>query len=149
MRKNNKLRGNLIIYSIENEIDAMNDKLKGQVKVIKGIIRSGQIYRHEGSILLLGDINPGGNLIATGDIYVLGSLLGMAHAGSDGNKNAIIAASIMKPTLLKVGDIVSEPNEEQFKSQALNQYAYIEENRIVISQFKQFFKLRKAIGTFI
>src|SRR5699024_6098067 len=69
--------------------------------------RSGQVLRVEGDLLLIGDVNPGGKVVATGDIYIMGNLRGIAHAGINGNRKAIIAASYMKPTQLRIADYIS------------------------------------------
>src|SRR5699024_12438240 len=55
------------------------------LKSISQIVRSGQVLDIEGDLLLIGDVNPGGEVRATGDIYILGKLHGIAHAGTKGN----------------------------------------------------------------
>lgn len=54
----------------------------------------------EGDLLLVGDVNPGGKVISTGNIYIMGNLYGIAHAGVMGDREAFITASYMKPTQL-------------------------------------------------
>ena len=50
--------------------------------------------------MALGDVNPGAEVVADGDIVVLGVLKGLAHAGASGdNKAAIIALEIASPRL--------------------------------------------------
>ncbi|EKV02481.1 septum site-determining protein MinC [Leptolyngbya sp. PCC 7375] len=102
-------------------------------------VRSGTEIRHPGSIVVLGDVNPGGSLIAAGDIFVWGRLRGIAHAGSDGNSDCRIMALHMQPTQLRIADKVARAPE---KPPALYQpeVAYIsnEEIRIAIaSEFAQ------------
>src|SRR5690606_9974974 len=60
-----------------------------QVTTISSIIRSGQVIHIQGDVLLVGDVNPGGKISATGNIYILGRLNGIAHAGYDGDREAI------------------------------------------------------------
>ncbi|BBN99322.1 septum site-determining protein MinC [Sporolactobacillus terrae] len=86
------------------------DQIKEQEKIVTmvRIVRSGQVLSVQGNLLLIGDVNPGGVVSASGNIYVLGSLRGVASAGQgeDGN-NAVIVASIMAPTQLKIGETIS------------------------------------------
>lgn len=143
-----KSKGNLLVRSIENEIEVIQNRLKSQVKVINGIIRSGQISEIEGNVLLLGDVNPGGNLLATGDIYILGALRGIAHAGIKGDKNSIIISSKMKPQQLRIADIYCR--QDDFKEDlAKPEVAFVKGNDIIIEYFQHFNKLKGAFGTFI
>lgn len=80
---------------------------RSQVKPVSRIVRSGQVLEVTGDLLLIGDVNPGGHVKATGNIYVMGNLLGIAHAGTDGNEDAVIAASFMNPSQLRIGKFVS------------------------------------------
>jgi len=57
-----------------------------EVKSVTQIVRSGQVVEVIGDLLLIGDVNPGGQVRATGNIMILGHLRGIAHAGIDGNE---------------------------------------------------------------
>lgn len=70
-------------------------------------IRSGVEIRHQGTVVILGDLNPGGSAIAAGDIFVWGRLRGIAHAGADGNRECRIMALKMEPTQLRIADAVA------------------------------------------
>ena len=63
-----------------------------ETKFFKSSLRSGQKIEFEGSIVILGDVNYGAEVVAEDNIVVLGVLRGMAHAGAKGNVDAIIAA---------------------------------------------------------
>ncbi|HLR22181.1 MAG TPA: septum site-determining protein MinC [Pseudogracilibacillus sp.] len=80
---------------------------KSEVKRITQIVRSGQVVEVTGDLLLVGDVNPGGQVKATGSIYVLGHLNGIAHAGVYGDEKAVIAASYMNPTQLRIAKYIS------------------------------------------
>lgn len=84
-----KGQGNLLIRSIE-ALPAPGGEDNDALFLMSGILRSGQVLHHNGNLLYLGDVNPGGTITCSGDIYILGSLRGMAHAGVDGNEEAII-----------------------------------------------------------
>src|SRR5690606_9223855 len=76
-------RGNLLVQSIKSDAEewaGANLPLE-TMKTVAGIVRSGQTMHHDGDLLLVGDVNPGGTVTATGHVLVLGSLRGMAHAG--------------------------------------------------------------------
>lgn len=75
-------------------------------KVVTGTIRSGIRVDFEGSIVVLGDVNGGAEVVAEGNIIVLGNLRGFAHAGAKGNRSAFIAANMINPTQLRIGDII-------------------------------------------
>lgn len=123
-------------------------KKKAQEKIvpIARIIRSGQTLSVEGDLLLIGDVNPGGIVSATGNIYIFGALRGIALAGSGGDgKHAVICASVMSPTQLKIGQVISRaesgPVEEMNENQKL-ECAYLDESvgKIVIDRMHSVLK---------
>ena len=97
----------------------------------KGSLRSGQKIEVEGSIVIIGDVNSGAEVIAGDNIIVVGNLRGLAHAGAKGNKEAIIAASTLEAVQLRISNIVREidRDEEEVKEHA---YIYVDEDKIVI-----------------
>ena len=70
-------------------------------------IRSGVEIRHSGTVVVLGDVNPGGIIVANGDILVWGRLRGVAHAGANGNAKCLIMALQMEPTQLRIASFVA------------------------------------------
>jgi len=79
-------------------------------------LRGGQTLHHTGNIVVIGDVNPGAELIATGDIVVFGRLAGIAHAGAQGDDNARIYALDLVPTQLRIATCIAA--EEGAKSRA-------------------------------
>ena len=138
-------QGNLLVQSIEAE------KLKerepetdsGNLKLMTGVIRSGQTIVHDGNLLLIGDVNPGGTLRCSGDIYVLGALRGIAHAGEQGREDAIIAASLLKPTQLRIAEVISRPPDEWVSTDAAMEFAYLHEAQMQIDKLSQLYRFRK------
>lgn len=128
-------QGNLMIQAIESEtpLDEKN-KAHSELKILSTIVRSGQVIEYEGDLLILGDVHPGGVIRCTGDIYVLGSLKGQAHAGNNGRNDAIIVASYLRPTQLKINEFISNPVDEWEDSDGLMEYAYIEEGVMCIQK---------------
>ncbi len=72
---------------------------------IRKTVRSGQSISSDGNIVIIGDVNPGAEVIAKGDITVWGVLGGIAHAGSDNNNFARIRALKLNPVQIRIGDI--------------------------------------------
>lgn len=128
------------------------NKLKhSQLTSLTKMIRSGQVLEIEGDILLIGDVNPGARIVATGNIYVMGSLRGMAHAGSEGKQDAVIAASLMKPMQLQIGDIISRSSDDTVEYDGVDhamECAYVEPsiNKIAIERIQSYFKKSKDLA---
>lgn len=70
-------------------------------------IRSGQSVRHDGTIVICGDVNPGAEVIATGDIIVFGTLRGVAHAGAAGSEDSQIMAINLRPTQIRIAGYIA------------------------------------------
>ncbi|MCL2592301.1 MAG: hypothetical protein FWD82_02930 [Defluviitaleaceae bacterium] len=102
----------------------------------RGSLRGGQAIKHEGSVVVIGDVNPGGEIVATGNIIVMGALKGLAHAGSKGDRDCFVAALNLVPSALRIADIITSIAEEYGKKntkQTLPTYAYIHEGQIYIA----------------
>jgi septum site-determining protein MinC len=136
------MKGNLLIQSIDSEADSAAVSDGPQLKLLKGMVRSGQTLRHDGHLLFLGDVNPGGTIECTGSIYVMGSLRGMAHAGTEGDMEAIIAASYLRPTQLRIAGIISRPPDEWGIEDAYMEFAYIQEGRMEIDKLQHLTRVR-------
>ena len=97
----------------------------------KGSLRSGQRLEVEGSLVIIGDVNAGAEVIAADNIAVIGTLRGLAHAGAKGNKEAIIAASTLDAVQIRISNIVKEfdMNEEYVYD---NAYIYADGDQIII-----------------
>ena len=70
-------------------------------------LRSGTRIEFAGHVVVLGDVNPGAEIVAEGNVIIWGRLRGMVHAGSKGNKSAVICALDLSPTQLRIADEVS------------------------------------------
>ena len=100
-------------------------------------VRSGVEIRHPGTIVVLGDVNPGSSLVAEGDILVWGRLRGTAHAGSGGDRDRYIMALQMQPTQLRLADLVARAPDGP-TNQYLPEVAYVGDNAIRIAQAQAF-----------
>ena len=93
-----------------------------ETKFHRGSLRSGQRMEVEGSLVILGDVNSGAEVIASDNIVVLGALRGLAHAGAKGNKQAIISAGLFDAVQVRIANIVKEINRDE---EPLHKQAYI------------------------
>ncbi|GAX42650.1 septum site-determining protein MinC [Tolypothrix sp. NIES-4075] len=100
-------------------------------------VRSGHLIRHPGSVIILGDLNPGGIVVADGDILVWGRLRGIAHAGAGGNRECLIMAVQMEPTQLRIADAVARAPEKS-PMQFYPEVAHITPEGIRISKASDF-----------
>lgn len=98
-----------------------------ETKFYRASIRSGQRIEFEGSVVIIGDVNAGAEVIAEDNIIVVGHLRGMAHAGAKGNNNAIIAAHIIDSPQIRISSIIKERTREEIETQVYS-YAYVNEN---------------------
>lgn len=112
----------------------------------KGTLRSGQVFEADGSVVVLGDVNPGGKVVAKGSVIVLGSLKGNIFAGVDGNENAFVVALEMSPMQIKIGDIIARSSDSgvnkiskgKNKSKILEpKIAYVYDQNIYIEDLEQ------------
>ena len=102
-----------------------------ETKFHRGSLRSGQKLESEGSLVILGDVNSGAEVMASDNIVVLGALRGLAHAGAKGNKQAIIAAGLIDTVQIRIANIVREIDRDE---EPLHKQAYVSviDNQIVI-----------------
>ncbi len=98
-------------------------------------IRSGQKRFVQGNVVVLGDINPGAEVVAGGNILVMGSLRGMAHAGVFGDEEAIIAAYRLNPTQLRIATHITRPPDGESVVD-YPEIARIREGRVIIEKLK-------------
>lgn len=136
-------KGNLLIQSIECDHPPEEEPqtVSSPITRIQGMVRSGQTLHHDGDLLFMGDVNPGGAILCTGNIYIMGSLRGMAHAGVDGDETAIIAASYLRPTQLRIAGIISRPPDEWGIEDASMEFAYIKEGKMEIDKLHHLHRL--------
>jgi len=73
----------------------------------RGTLRGGQSLANVGHIVVVGDVNPGAELVAGGDIVVFGALRGVAHAGAQGDRSARVYALVLEPTQLRIATTIA------------------------------------------
>lgn len=110
---------------------AFEEEIKSsETKFHRGSLRSGMKIEYEGSLVVLGDVNAGAEIIAGENIVVLGNLRGVAHGGAKGNKRAIISAAKIESPQIRIANIVKEL--EKTDEESVKTYAYVKENEIIL-----------------
>jgi septum site-determining protein MinC len=95
-------------------------------------LRGGQTLHHTGNIVVVGDVNPGAELIATGDIVVFGRLAGTAHAGAQGDETARIYAIDLTATQLRIATFIAAEDGTERRGLAGPEAALARDGQIVV-----------------
>lgn len=102
----------------DRTITKLETSISGDTAVlIRRTLRSGYTLSHPGHIVIIGDVNPGAEIIAGGDVVVWGHLRGFVHAGAEGNTLSVICALDMSPTQLRIAGQISIPPKKRGRSQ--------------------------------
>lgn len=88
------------------------ERRSAEAVVVRRTLRSGQTLRHPGDVVVIGDVNPGAEIVAGGDIVVWGRVRGLVHAGALGSEDAVICALDLAPTQLRIGGRIARSPEE-------------------------------------
>lgn len=114
---------------------------EGVTKFYRGTVRSGQLINFDGNLVIIGDVNPGGEVVATGNVIVMGNLRGIVHAGADGNKDAIVVSFSLHPMQLRIADVITRsPDEKGVKSNSVPELAFVRDDMVYIERFLPQFK---------
>ena len=98
---------------------------------LRRTVRSGQAIHHSSNVVVLGDVNPGAEIIAGGDIIVWGVLRGMVHAGYPDNEQALVCSLQLTPVQLRIAHLLSRPPEGS-EVQPRPEVAAIKQGQIVV-----------------
>lgn len=109
---------------------SLDTKLTGDEAIlVQRTLRSGHNINFIGHVVVIGDVNPGAEIIAGGNVVVWGRLRGTVHAGADGNQEAVICALDLSPMQLRIADQVSVAPSQKKKSQP--EIARLVDNRVI------------------
>jgi septum site-determining protein MinC len=103
-----------------------------QTLFVRATLRGGKSVQQLGNVVVVGDVNPGAEIVATGDIVVFGTLRGTVHAGAQGDERARVSAIELIPTQLRIAKYIAAESED-VRSRPIAEEAYIENGRIVIA----------------
>lgn len=102
---------------------------------IQRTVRAGQSIRFNGNVTIVGDVNPGAEVVATGHIVVLGVFRGIAHAGAEGDEGAIVAAYRLLPMQLRIANLVSRAPDDEPLAYSQPEAAHIRDHAIIIEPY--------------
>jgi septum site-determining protein MinC len=102
--------------------------------LIKGTLRSGRVIKHVGHVVVIGDVNPGSQIIAGGDVIIWGRLRGTVHAGAQGDTEAMVCALDMRPTQLRIANLVAIGSNDK-KRRPNPEVAFIVDDQIVAEEW--------------
>jgi septum site-determining protein MinC len=151
-------KGNVLVSKVLSDVltvEESNKRMEQQsVDTYVGIVRSGQLLRSKGDLIVIGDVNPNGKLEAVGNVYVLGKLKGIVHAGVEGDEEAIISASTFEPTHVAIAHQLAVMSNEQeiVQNQHKQQehlFAYLNHaNEITYSRIQEVRNVRPSLSMF-
>ncbi|HEY8551962.1 MAG TPA: septum site-determining protein MinC [Thermaerobacter sp.] len=112
--------------------------------VVRRTLRSGHRLVYDGDVVILGDVNPGAEVLAAGDVVVFGRLRGIVHAGCRGEAGAVVASLAMEPIQLRIAHCIGRAPDDQpavvagrasLAPGAGPEIAYVRDGRVVIEPF--------------
>ncbi len=129
-----KERETLYERTLQEKLMAM-DSNSGQF--FKGNLRSGQVMEFETSIVILGDVNVGAQVVSTGNVIVLGKLNGTVYAGASGKEDAFIVATKMNPIQIRISDVIARTPDEKETPSNVPQIAYLRDGAIYMDDLSR------------
>ncbi|HXM05848.1 MAG TPA: septum site-determining protein MinC [Candidatus Acidoferrum sp.] len=95
-------------------------------------LRGGQSLHHTGNVVIVGDVNPGAEIVAFGDIAVFGRLAGVAHAGAGGDASARVLAFDLDPTQLRIASFIGADLGRSQRRPPQAEAAFVRDGAIVV-----------------
>lgn len=116
-------------------VEEAPDVTEDTTLLVRRTIRSGQRLYYDGNVVIMGDVNPGAEIVCTGDILVLGALRGVAHAGAEGKVDATVFAFRLEPTQLRIAHVISRAPDEKVPRPAGPEIARVVANSVQLSMY--------------
>lgn len=130
------LNGNFLSQVVEPETAVSTGLPPQGGLILKETLRSGRSIYHEGHVVVIGDVNPGAEIVASGDVIVWGRLRGLVHAGALGDETAVICALELSPTQLRIADQIAISPDEK-RGRAIPEQAAIRNGQIVAEMWQR------------
>ncbi|NPB07384.1 MAG: septum site-determining protein MinC, partial [Aquificae bacterium] len=108
------------------------EKKQSRLLIVEKSLRAGQRVEHNGDVLVLGDVNRDAEVLAGGNIIVMGKLRGIAKAGLIGDEEAVIIALKMEPQLLQIGKVKAILDDSERVSPGYPEIAKVENKEIIL-----------------
>jgi septum site-determining protein MinC len=120
----------------DEEVEPFDTSLPGEEAVlVEHTLRSGHSIRYQGHVIVIGDVNPGSEIIAGGHVIVWGKLRGTVHAGATGDINAMVCALDLTPTQLRIANQISISPKK--RAEARPERAYIKDDQIIAEPWRE------------
>lgn len=118
-----------------SKIKPLNTMLPGQPAVmVHRTMRSGFKVAYHGHVVVLGDVNPGAEIIASGSVVIWGRLRGTVHAGAEGDEEAVVCALDLSPMQLRIASkVATTPNDGE---QPRPEIASIKDDQIIAESWQ-------------
>jgi len=127
--------GNNISKDLQDALPISPEEEGTMGVLIRRTLRSGRTVTSQGHVVVFGDVNPGAEVIAGGDVIVWGKLRGNVHAGAYGEQDVVVCALDMTPTQLRIAHFIStSPQEKRHKARP--EVALIRGNQIVVESWE-------------
>jgi septum site-determining protein MinC len=123
--------------------DRRDEEGNGEGLFVRRSVRSGQVVRHNGSIVIIGDVNSGAEVIAEGDVLVWGSLRGMVHAGASGDETATVSALHLAPTQLRLAGHIARSPSNRPRLIDVPEVASVRDGAIIVEEWS---RMRRPIN---
>ena len=125
-----------LIYSKTVQKSESLEKVSDKTEKLKTLfvaktIRSGQEVVYNGSVVIIGDVNPGAKVIASGDIIIRGTCRGVVHAGAYGNMDATITANRMLASQIRIASLIARA-PDHLEQPEYTEIARIKDGNVII-----------------
>ncbi len=118
-------------------LDELGDD-EGITKFVRKTVSAGETVEYENNLVIIGDVEAGAKVSAGGNVFVLGTLSGIVHAGAKGKPDAVVVAMKLMPERLSIGEFstfVKPPSAIKRFFSSVPEIAYVAENAIKIEQY--------------
>jgi septum site-determining protein MinC len=103
--------------------------------LVQRTLRAGQKIHFNGNVVILGDVNPGAEVVAAGNIIVMGNVRGVVHAGAEGDTQAVVMAFRLQPIQLRIANHITRSPDEEEMSGTYPEVAHIKDGVVTIEAF--------------
>jgi septum site-determining protein MinC len=111
--------------------------------LVRGALRSGRRVESTGHVVVIGDVNPGAEIFAGGDVIVWGKLRGLVHAGAYGDQTAVVCALELVPTQLRIAELISVPPGGPRDKEPVPEMASVRDGQIVAESWSPGYRGRR------
>lgn len=114
--------------------DVVTEIHVGEATLVKRTLRSGNNLTFPGHVTVIGDVNPGAEVIASGNVIIWGRARGMIHAGAEGDESAVVCALDLSPTQLRIAGHIAIPPEQEDEAQP--EMAWVRDGQVIAELWK-------------